>query len=457
MSRRPFRLTLVHPCAGRRAGMKRYLRTWQMEPLQPALLAALAPAEVERRFYDDRLEAIPYDEPTDLVALSVETFTARRSYQIASEFRRRGVPVVMGGFHATLCTEEVRRHAESVVIGEGEELFPLLLDDYRHGRPQAVYHAERRPPLGRVQPERSIFVGKRYLPIRLVESARGCPLQCDFCAVQSFFGATQSHHPADRVADEVRRVSRPGQLIFFIDDNFSADPEAAKELMRALVPLGIRWVSQASIDVAWDEEALDLMRRSGCQGLLIGFESLDDGNLAAMNKRLNLQRGGAREALERFRAYGVRIYGTFVFGYDGDSHGTIRSTVDFCQREGLFIAGFNHITPFPGTSLYDRLEREGRLLYDAWWLDERYRYNQVPFRPRSMTPEELEQGCLAARRSFYSWPAILRRSRHRIHLRSPFMWFYFLAVNALHHFEIETRSGLPLGDETWQGPFIPAH
>ena len=456
MSRR-FRLTLVHPCAGRRAGMKRYLRTWQMEPLQPALLAALAPAGVERRFYDDRLEAIPYDEPTDLVALSVETYTARRGYQIASEFRRRGVPVVMGGFHATLCPDEVGRYAESIVVGEAEETFPLVLDDYRHGRPRRLYRADRRPPLGRVAPDRSIFAGKRYLPIRLVESARGCPLRCDFCAVQSFFDATQSLHPPDRVRDEVRSVQRRGQLVFFIDDNFSADLGAAKELMRALLPLGIRWVSQASIDVAWDEEALDLMRRSGCQGLLIGFESLDDGNLAAMNKRLNLRRGGARAAVERLRRCGLRIYGTFVFGYDGDSRGSFRSTVDFCQREGLFIAAFNHITPFPGTPLYERLEREGRLLYDAWWLDERYRYNQVPFRPRGMTPQELEDGCLAARRSFYSWPAILRRSRRRLHLRSPYMLFHFLAINAMHHFEIETRSGLPLGDETWQGPFIPAH
>ena len=454
---RPFRLTLVHPCAGRRAGMKRYLRTWQMEPLQPALLAALAPAEVERRFYDDRLESIPFDEPTDLVALSVETFTARRCYQIASEYRRRGVPVVMGGFHATLCPEEVRRYAESVVVGEAEELFPLLLDDYRHGRPRRLYRSERRPVLGRIQPDRSILAGKRYLPIRLVESARGCPLRCDFCAVQTFFDATQTHHPADRVAEEVRRVRRPGQLVFFIDDNFSADPEAAKELMRALVPLRIRWVSQAAIDVAWDDEALELMRRSGCQGLLVGFESLESGNLEAMNKRLNTRRGGARAALERFRAYGIRVYGTFVFGYDGDCHDTIRSTVEFCQREGLFIAGFNHITPFPGTPLYRRLEEEGRLLFDAWWLDERYRYNQVPFRPRSMTPQELERGCLEARRSFYSWRGIFGRSRHRVHLRSPFMWLYFLAVNALHHYEVETRSGLPLGDETWRGQLVPAH
>ncbi|MCP4663334.1 MAG: B12-binding domain-containing radical SAM protein, partial [bacterium] len=344
---RRFRLTIVHPCVGRRVGMKRYIRTWKMEPLPAAMIAALIPPEVERRFYDDRLEAIPYDEPTDLVAISVETYTAKRAYQIASEYRRRGVPVVMGGFHATLCPDEVMDHCETIVLGEAEDLFPEVIDDYRHGRPRKSYRATERPQLGRVEADRSIYRGKRYLPIGLVESARGCRFRCDFCAVQSMFDATQTHHPADRVAAEVARVRRPGQMIFFIDDNLTSDVTAAKELMRALIPLNVRWVSQASIDVAWDEEALELMRRSGCQGLLVGFESLDPKSLAAMNKRFNLMRGGPREALARFRRFGIRIYGTFIFGYDHDTRESFRSAVEFCRQEGFYIAAFNHITPFP--------------------------------------------------------------------------------------------------------------
>lgn len=452
---RPFRLTLVHPAVGRRAGMKGYVRTWQMEPLPPAMIAALTPADVEKRFYDDRLETIPFDEPTDLVAISVETYTARRAYQIASDFRRRGVPVVMGGFHATLCPDEVRRHCETLVIGEAEEVFPEVLDDHRHGRPRDVYRAARRPPLT-VDPDRSIFRGKRYLPIRLVEFARGCRFQCDFCAIQSFFDATQTHRDVDRVVAEVERVRRPGQMVFFIDDNVVSDVEAAKALCRALMPLKLRWVSQASITVAFDDELLDLLRGSGCQGLLIGFESLDEANLAAMNKRFNLMRGGPRKALENLRAAGLRVYGTFVFGYDGDSAASFADAVDFCQDEGLFIAAFNHITPFPGTPLYQRLEGEGRLLHDAWWLDEGYRYNQVPFVPRNLTPEELERGCLEARRRFYAWRSILERARHRIHRRSAFMMGNFLAINALHHYDVERRSGLPLGDERWPGPWLKA-
>ncbi len=449
-----FRLTIVHPCVGRRRGMKRYIRTWQMEPLPAAMVAALTPPEVDKRFYDDRLEPVPYDEPTDLVAISVETYTARRCYQIASEYRRRGVPVVMGGFHATLCPDEVGRYADSVVVGEAEDLFPELLDDYRHGRPRRVYRAQQRPQLGQVQPDRSIFRDKRYLPIRLVESARGCRFKCDFCAIQSFFDATQTHHPPDRVVDEVRRVRRPGQMIFFIDDNITSDMDAAKDLMRALIPLKVRWVSQSSINVAWDEEALDLARRSGCQGLLIGFETLDDNGLAAMNKRFNSARGGAVAALENFRRFGLRVYGTFIFGYDTDTPDSFRNTVDFCQRHGLYIAAFNHITPFPGTPLHQRLEHEGRLLHDPWWLNERYRYNQVPFRPRGMTPEELADGCLEARRSFYTWPSILRRAAHPANRRGAFMLANFLAINAMHQWDVEKRSGLPLGDESWKGTLL---
>ena len=160
---RPFRLTIVHPCVGRHAGMKKYIRTWMMEPLPAAIVAALVPPDVEKRFYDDRLEPVPYDEPTDLVALSVETYTARRAYQIASDYRRRGVPVVMGGFHATLRPDEVMQHCESIVLGEAEEIFPRVIDDYRHGRPEKIYSAPRRPVLG-TGPARPVDLPREALP-----------------------------------------------------------------------------------------------------------------------------------------------------------------------------------------------------------------------------------------------------------------------------------------------------
>jgi len=452
----PFRVTIVHPCVGRSASMKRYIRTWKMQPLPVATIAGLLPNDIDRRFYDDRLEPIPYDQPTDLVLISVETYTAKRAYQIASEFRKRGVPVVMGGFHATLCTDEVSRYAESVVVGEAELTLPQVIDDYRHGTPKKVYRAEARPGLERVRPDRSVFKGKRYLPMGLVEFARGCKFKCDFCAIQSYFGATQTHRPIDAVIEEVSRVKRRGQMIFFVDDNICSDLDAAKAFMRALIPMKVRWVSQSSITAAWDEEALDFLQRSGCQGLLIGLESLDESSLRVMNKGFNLMRGGPAEAMANFRRHGLRIYGTFVFGYDGDSAETLDRSVRFAIDEGLFIAAFNHITPFPGTPLYERLREQGRLTYENWWLDARYRYNMVPFEPVGMSAEQLESRCLAARKAFYNWSSIRQRAKASVNRQSLFMLGNYLVINAMHQKDVAGRSGMPLGDETHDIELIEA-
>ncbi len=453
---RPFRVTIVHPCVGRHVGMKSYIRTWQMEPLSAATVAALLPPDVERRFYDDRLEAIPFDEPTDLVAISVETYTARRAYQIASEYRQRGIPVLMGGFHATLCPEEVLQYCEAIVIGEAESVLPQAIDDFRHGRNEIVYRSAGRA-IRSVVPDRSIFDGKKYLPIRLVEFARGCRFKCDFCAIQSFFQSTHSHQPIEQVLREVQDTRRRGQMFFFIDDNLTSNLEQAKEMMRALIPLKIRWVSQTAINVAYDEEALSLMKRSGCQGVLVGFESLDPAGLRQMNKDFNLMKGGPAEAMKNFRRHGLRIYGTFIFGYDHDSPDTFRATMDFAKSEGLFIAAFNHITPFPGTPLYVRMQTEGRLLYDPWWNDDRYRYNMIPFQPARMSPDELADLCVAARREFYSWRSIARRATHRVNFRDPWMLVNFFIINAMHQRDVEGRNGLPLGDASWRGTLIKSH
>jgi radical SAM superfamily enzyme YgiQ (UPF0313 family) len=448
------RLTLVHPCIGRRRGQP-YIRTWQMEPLPPALIAGLTPADVELRFYDDRMEEVPFDEPCDLVALSVETYTAKRSYQIASEYRRRGVPVVMGGFHASLLPEEVACYADSVVVGEAESLWREVLDDYRHGRPRKLYKQEGRPSLRGVRPDRRIFEGKRYLSIGLVEAGRGCHFRCDFCAVQTVFGATQTRRPLDEVVAELADLKqRP--LIFLVDDNITSNLSEAKEFFRALIPLKLRWVSQASINAAHDEEFLDLIARSGCQGVLIGFESLDPANLERMNKSFNRMRGGYAAALANLRRHRIRVYGTFIFGYEHDTPASFGEAVAFARDNGFYIAAFNHLTPFPGTELYRRLEREGRLLYDAWWLHRDYSYNKVPFRPAGLSALDVERGCVEARRDFYSWPSILRRSADSVNRSDFFMFRNYFLINALHRADVTGRNHYPLGDEAWSGQLLPA-
>jgi radical SAM superfamily enzyme YgiQ (UPF0313 family) len=449
------RLTLVHPAVGRRPGVN-YMRTWQMEPLPIAVLAALTPKDVPITFYDDRMEQIDFDQPADLVAIPVETYTAKRAYQIASEFRRRGVPVVMGGFHATLMTDEVKDYAEAVVVGEAEELWPHVIEDARMGRLKPLYQSNSQPDLGAVRYDRSLFRGRRYLRIGLVETGRGCRFPCDFCAVQTFFQRTARHRPIDAIVAEIASLKDEKKLFFFVDDNFAADLSFARDLAEALAPLGIRWVTQMSINAAHDEAFLAALARAGCSGVLIGFESLDEGVLRAMKKRFNTMRGGFPVALANLRRHGIRVYGTFVFGYDGERAEAFDEAAEFAIDHRFYLAAFNHLTPFPGTPLFTRLQREGRLLYERWWLDERYGYNGIPFQPAAMAPDAVRQGCLRARRRFYAWNSIVRRALDPVNRADAFMFRNFFVINGMHRVEVEKRDNFPLGDPAWNGPLLKA-
>jgi radical SAM superfamily enzyme YgiQ (UPF0313 family) len=448
------RLTLVHPCIGRRINQP-YIRTWQMEPLAPATLAGMTSREVEIKFYDDRMERIPYDEPTDLVALSVETYTAKRAYQIASEYRRRGVPVVMGGFHPTLVPEEASEYAEAIVVGEAEGLWPRVLEDFQAGCLRRTYRQARRPALCGLRPDRSIYAGKRYLPVGLVEAGRGCHFRCEFCAIQSYFNSTQTRRPIPEIIEEIKQIKKP--LIFFVDDNITSNMDEAKEFFRALIPLKIRWVSQASINAAHDEEFLRLIKASGCQGLLIGFESLNPENLRKMHKSFNTMKGGYEQALANLRRHSIRLYVTFILGYDDDNGDTLKTTLEYALRHKFYIVAFNHLTPFPGTPLYERLQREGRLLYDKWWLHPAYRYGMVPFAPQGMTAEQVKQRCIEARQAFYSFPSIFKRSLDpQVNARNWFMWSSFFTINLMFRGEVMQRKDFPLGDEAYSAPLVKA-
>jgi radical SAM superfamily enzyme YgiQ (UPF0313 family) len=446
---RPFRLTLVYPSVGRRHGSRGYLRAWQMEPLAMAVLAALVPPGVECRLHDDRLEPIPYDQPTDLVALSVETYTARRAYQIASAYRRRGVPVVMGGFHPTLAPDEVERYAESVVVGNAEPVMAELIDDARHGRLRRRYTAPRMAPAP-VRPDRSIFAGRRYLPVRLIETSRGCRHRCDFCAVAAYYGGRHRVIDLDLVRAELEavRAEAPGRLLFFVDDNVSADREAFRALLEILAGTRLQWVGQASLDLAADEQTLAMMRSSGCRAILVGIESLEPENLRQMAKGVNLGGPSPGQALAAFRRHRIPVYGTFTFGYDHDTARLVDETVRFAVRQGLHLAAFNHITPFPGTPLLERLERSGQMRFERWWLDPGYRYGSVPFEPRGINATTLARCCAAARRRFFGWSSILRRATIRPNASSLRVLADFVAVNAMHRGDTATRYAMPLGDET---------
>ena len=449
------RLTIIHPAIGHRVG-ERYIRSWQMEPLPAAAIAGLTPGDVDIRFYDDRMEKIPYDEATDAVAISLETYTAKRTYQIASEYRKRGVPVIVGGFHASLVPDEAERYAEAVIEGEAEPVWATVIDDLRHGTLKKRYQGFERPHLGEIRPDRRIFRGKRYLPIGLVETGRGCRFPCEFCAIQAFFDRTHRSRPIDNILAELRSLKKSRKVFFFVDDNFAGNIKAAKPLLEAMAPLDIRWITQMSINAAHDEEFLDLLSKSGCKGVLIGFESLDRETLRAMKKKFNAMRGGYEVALANLRRYNIRVYGTFVFGYQNDTPETFDNTVDFAIEQRLYIAAFNHLTPFPGTALYRRLKEENRLRFEAWWLDDEYRYNDVPFIPERLNHDDVTRLCVESRRKFYSWGSILRRGFERTNRSDPFMFRNFFPINHMHRADVSNRNGYPLGDENWQGALLEA-
>ena len=435
------RLTLIHPAMGHRNG--RYIRAWQMETLPVASLAGLTPADVELRFFDDRLEAIDFDAPCDVVAISVETYTARRAYRLAAEYRRRGIPVIMGGFHATLLPDEVACHADAVVVGEAEDLWAEVLEDVRSGSLRRRYATSCPPSLGKIRVDRSVFAGKNYLPVTLVETGRGCSYGCEFCAIGAFFSSTRRQRPIGNVVHEIAEQKGRSKLFFFVDDNFAGEPEAAKELMRALCAENVRWVTQMSLPAALDDEFLALMKASGCQGVLVGIESLDEGNLAAMNKRFNVHTRD--EALKNLKRHDLGVYATFVFGYDADVRETFDEAVAFAIRNEFFIAAFNHLTPFPGTPLYDRLHAEGRMRYGTWWLDDGYRYNDLAFYPKRLAPEEVSRLCVSARNRFYSWRSILGRM-NRANLHGSFKLKNYFPVNLMHKWDVRSRDGYPLGN-----------
>jgi radical SAM superfamily enzyme YgiQ (UPF0313 family) len=322
---------------------------------------------------------------------------------------------------------------------------------------EGVYRAPRRPSLEATRPDRRIFRGKRYLPIGLVEAGRGCHFRCEFCAVQSMFSNTQTRRPIDAILSEVASLRRTKKLFFFVDDNITSNMAEAKAFFRELASLGVRWVSQASINAAHDEEFLDLISRSGCQGVLIGFESLNPTALAAMNKSFNTMRGGYEAALSNLRRHRLRLYATFIFGYDADTAESFARATEFAKDHRFYIAAFNHLTPFPGTPLYARLSSERRLLYDSWWLDERYRYNMVPFQPTGMTADELQRHCLEARRSFYAWSSIVRRGFDDVNRADQFMFRNFFPINSMLRVDTMRRDGFPLGDEAWTGSLLRAH
>ena len=435
-------LTLIYPCIGRFPGDK-YVRSWQMQPLSMAVLAGLTPPEWDISFFDDRLEEINYEVKTDLVAISIESFTALRGYQIATEFRKRGIPVVMGGYHATFCPDEVLDYADAVCVGEAEGVWPDILADFKTGSLKGKYQSREKSDLSGIKLNRLIFKNKNYFSLALVETGRGCPFQCNFCSITAFHKQQYRRRPVTEIVSELADLDE--DYVFFVDDNMLGDINDAVELFTELKKMNVKWVGQVSIHALSDKSLVQLMAASGCIGVLIGFESLNEKNLAEMNKGIN-RIDDYSAILAILRDYGIVIYGTFVFGYSFDDEDLFNRTVEFALKEKLFLAAFNHIVPFPGTPLYNELEQLGTLTYFKWWLSDTYRFGSPPFQPPAMSTQKLEELCDTARRKFYSPPSIFKRSiGGRANCSTLKKLVSFFGLNFLILKEITQKRGIPLG------------
>ncbi|MEW5801881.1 MAG: radical SAM protein [bacterium] len=437
------KITFIRPNIGSK-DHRQYAPSDNLEPLALAILAGLTPKDDEITLFDDRIEEIDYNYPADLVAITVTTHTARRAYQIAGQFRQRGIPVVMGGVHPSLLPEEASRYADAVVVGEAENTWPLVLEDAKTHRLKPLYRAEELPRLEGLKPDRSIFAHKPYLPVSIVEFSRGCPHTCEFCSGAVLFQRKIRHRPHREVIEEIRNL--PNRYILFADDNLYACKKAAEELFLALIPLKKKWLTQIHLDFTKDENFIELMSRSGCVGVFVGFESLDSKNLGQMNK------GGStihryQECLATIRKYGFCIYGSFLFGYDEDREETFTETLRFAVKERLFSAAFNHLAPYPGTPLYQRMKNTDRLLYDSWWNNPGFQYHQFSFRPRHLSPEKMADLCRKIRRQFHSCPNILLRALDmKTNARNLRNLTLFLTVNFISRRETRGKHGLTFGN-----------
>jgi len=435
------KLLFILPAIGRKDG-EEYIGTWKMEPLMIAALKALTPPEIETLLFDDRIEIIDYNIDVDLVAISVETYTAARAYQIAAKFRQRNIPVVAGGYHVTAVPDESVHYVDCIIIGNAESVWKTILDDFKNKTLQKRYEGKRGGiPL---MPDRSIYGTKKYLPLSLIETGRGCPNHCEFCAITCFYHAKYIPRPIEDIVAEIKQEKN--KFVFFVDDNLSANRDHLLSLCKAIAPLKIKWTSQVSLAVAGDDELLQAMKKSGCQVLLIGFESLDKKNLDQMNKSWNYQWGERDELVRKMHKAGIGIYATFVFGFDADADETFEDTIKFAMKHKFFFAAFNHLLPFPGTPLYERLRESDRLLYEKWWLKEGYRYGDIPYRPLKITHEDLKEKCAAVRRRFFSSLNIFKRGMASI-WRNPGLMInvIFFSQNKALGKEVDQKLNLPVG------------
>ena len=380
------------------------IKSYWFARLSLTTVAALTPKEIEVAITDENVEPIDFNEEVDLVSLTAMTMHAARAYEIADRFRARGITVVMGGFHASILPQEAKEHVDAVVIGEAEGVWEKLLDDFQKGKLEPFYKSEQLCSFkAQPHPRLDLLKRKSYCTINCVQATRGCPFSCDFCSVAQFFGNTYRYRPVDEVIEEIK--SLPPGYVTFVDDNIMGKPSYAKELFQKLTPLKKKWTSQGSLTMAKDTTLLKMAAQSGCYALFVGIETLSQENLSSINKPIN-HVSQYEEAIKIIRDHGIMVVGSFIFGFDHDDEATFERIVRFCEKNKIELPIFFILTPVPGTRLFQRMEKEGRILHKDW---SKYNGANVVFKPKLLSEETLFNGYTWAFQETYSYHSIAKR------------------------------------------------
>ena len=384
-------------------------------PLGLAQIAALTPPEFEVSISDENISIVDLHKDVDLVGITTLTQTANRAYEIADSYRARGIKVVIGGIHASVLPEEASEHADSVVVGEAEGIWPTLIEDFKSNSLKSIYRQDKWPDLVNLPiPRRDLFDKAAYLVPQTTVTTRGCPYNCSFCSVTTFMGHTYRCRPIEEILNEIQAFDA-NKPILFLDDNITGNPKFAKDLFRALIPYKINWVSQCSVTIAKDDELLRLAAASGCILMAIGFESVSPSSLTSVGKKANWV-DKYEDDIRKIHSHGIGIHGFFIFGFDEEEENVFDRTLRFAQKMKLESAQFSLLRPYPGTALYESLDKAGRMLTKDW---SEYGDGLI-FEPKSMSKNKLEKGQLWTFLKFYSLPSIFKRlgfiRRHMVKL-----------------------------------------
>ncbi len=389
------------------------LRELMSCPNSPLLtIGALAtPFFDEIVYIDEEIETIDDTVKYDMVGMSFMTQQASRAYELGDKFRRMGVYTVCGGMHPTNLPEQTLEHFDTVFIGEGEYTWACFMEDYKRGRPKRIYRNMREIDMKTVSVPRYDLLKMEYYRTIPVQISRGCPHNCAFCASTKVYGPRYRHKSVEQVLVEIEAIKalKKNPHIYFTDDNMLVQKDFSMGLLKALKGKGIRWMTHTDISIAWNKEILELLRNSGCRKLVIGFESIEEKSLMAMEKWKYERLQDYAQAIRRIQSYGIGVWGTFIVGLDGDDRDVFQKVVDFTLKNYLYGAMISVPTPFPGSQLYNQLEAENRILTRHWGS---YTLWNVVVKPRNMTVEELEAGFAYTLREIYAPRAVRERMAH---------------------------------------------